>query len=70
MCCVEVEPLRRSTRGPLRGDLPVIQYDTTPIPIIPEASYEIVLPQEQKDQIAIYGEKYENPASLKQIVSH
>ena len=39
-----------------RGDLPVIKYDTTPIPIIPINEVDIRLPQEQKDVEAIYGE--------------
>lgn len=56
VCCVALDNVRRTSEGPLRGDLPVIQYDTTPIPIIPDATYDIQLPHEQKDQKAVYGE--------------
>ena len=40
---------------PDRGDIPVIQYATTPLPIIPIEEVDIQLPQEQKDRKPIYG---------------
>lgn len=43
-----------ATLGPSRGDLPIVQYATPPVPIVPVEKIDIQLPLE--DRKIIYGE--------------
>ena len=42
-----------ATGGPGRGDLPIVQYATPPVPIVPVETVDIQLPLE--DRKIIYG---------------
>ena len=63
LCCVTlsvstllaVEERRKPgvTGGPGRGDLPIVQYATPPVPIVPVETVDIQLPLE--DRKIIYG---------------
>jgi len=50
--------IRRETPDPRNIDSregPVIKIENTPVPILPYDDFDIVLPQEQKDQKSVYG---------------